>query len=188
MDPMTFLNRSRKIKLSLWDEVAIARNANSSNSSRLLLTGKAARTTHKILIVDDDQVILKALSLKLSANGFEVFTAAEGSDAITAMRDHKPDLILLDINFPPDVFHPAGIAWDGFQLMNWLRIVAGKAIPIILMTAGEADDQRHAALAAGAVEFFQKPFQPAALLVAMKRALEHQPHANDTEFRFDPEI
>jgi len=183
MDPITFSNRSSKVKLSFWDEVAIARNAHRTNSSRLLLTGTATRKTHKILIVDDDQVILKALSLKLSANGFEVFTAADGSDAIAAMREAKPDLVLLDINFPPDVFHPAGVAWDGFQLMTWLRMVAGKAIPIILMTAGEADDQRNAALAAGANEFFQKPFQPAALLAAVKRALENQPQANDTEFR-----
>ena len=183
MDPITFLTRSRKVKLSLWDEVAIARNANSTNRSRLLLTGKADRKTHKILIVDDDQVILKALSLKLSANGLEVFTVAEGSDAITAMREFEPDLILLDINFPPDVFHPSGMAWDGFQLMNWLRIVAGKAIPIILMTAGEANEYRSAALAAGAIEFFQKPFQPAALLAAVNRALENKPQENGTEFR-----
>ena len=159
----------------MWDEVAIARNANSTTSSRLLLTGKTARKPHKILIVDDDQVILKALSLKLSANGLEVFTAAEGSDAITAMREFEPDLILLDINFPPDLFHPAGIAWDGFQLMAWLRLLSGKAIPIILMTAGEADDCRNAALAAGAADFFQKPFQPAALLAAVNRALENKP-------------
>src|SRR5437773_11788864 len=57
----------------------------------------------KILVVDDDRVILKALSIKLNAKGYDVLTATDGSEAVTAVRTHKPDLILLDISFPPDL-------------------------------------------------------------------------------------
>src|SRR6266536_1626625 len=57
----------------------------------------------KILIVDDDAVILKALSLKLESAGYAVATAVDGADALRGLREEMPDLVLLDINFPPDI-------------------------------------------------------------------------------------
>src|SRR5258708_5989267 len=72
-------------------------------------------TAHaKILIVDDDAVIRKALTLKLESHGYAVAAAVDGADALRALRDENPDLVLLDINFPPDVAHGGGIPWDGF--------------------------------------------------------------------------
>src|SRR5688572_6603246 len=67
----------------------------------------------KILIVDDDAVIIKTTSLKLKAQGYEVSSAMDASEAMTAVRQSRPDLILLDISFPPDV----GIDWDGFKII-----------------------------------------------------------------------
>src|SRR5689334_12871467 len=78
-------------------------------------------TGKKILIVDDSLIILKTLSIKLKAAGYQVFTAVDGSEAVSTVRRERPHLILLDIGFPPDVGHGGGVAWDGFLIMTWLR-------------------------------------------------------------------
>ncbi|MEI9865127.1 MAG: response regulator [Limisphaerales bacterium] len=65
----------------------------------------------RILIVDDNEVILKTVSLKLQGAGYKVVTALDGAEAVAAVRREAPDLILLDISFPPDV---GGVEWDGF--------------------------------------------------------------------------
>ncbi len=55
----------------------------------------------KILAVDDDPVVLKALTIKLEAKGYQVVPAVDGSQAVSAVRTQKPDLILLDLTFQP---------------------------------------------------------------------------------------
>ena len=57
----------------------------------------------KVLIVDDNEVIIKTLSMKLKSSGYDVIAATDGSEAVSAARRDKPDLIVLDISFPPDV-------------------------------------------------------------------------------------
>src|SRR5512136_2500361 len=112
----------------------------------------------KILVVDDNAVILKTISVKLAANGYNVVTAEDGGAAVSAVRREKPDLILLDISFPPDVAHGGGVAWDGFLIMNWLRrLEEGKNVPIIVITGGDPAKCKDKALAAGATGFFRKP-------------------------------
>src|SRR6267143_2497954 len=94
----------------------------------------------KILVVDDSPVILKALSMKLTAAGYDVLTAEDGGGAVSLARREKPDLILLDISFPPDVAHGGGVAWDGFLIMNWLRrLDEGKHIPIMIISGGDPE-------------------------------------------------
>src|SRR6266567_8430350 len=111
----------------------------------------------KILIVDDDPVVLTALSMKLKGLGCETITASDGSAAVSAVRKGRPDLILLDITFPPDVAHGGGVAWDGFLIMSWLkRMEEAKNIPIIIVTGGEEVKYKDRSLAAGAVAFFHK--------------------------------
>jgi CheY-like chemotaxis protein len=75
----------------------------------------------KILVVDDSLLILQMMSMKLTANGYDVVTAEDGGTAVSTVRKEKLDLILLDLSFPPDVAHGGGVAWDGFLIMNWLR-------------------------------------------------------------------
>ena len=89
----------------------------------------------KILVVDDNEVILKTISLKLQAAGYHVITALDGAEAVAAVRKDSPDLILLDISFPADV---GGVEWDGFRIMAWLhRLEAVKKTPVIIITGGE---------------------------------------------------
>jgi len=126
-----------------------------------------------ILIVDDDQVILKVLSTKLAAAGFTVFTAKDTSEALAVTRGARPDLILLDVLFPREVGHGSG-AWDGLALMGWIRQVFGD-IPMIIMSGTDVGDIRNRALAMGAVHFFQKSVGMGELLGVIRDALSADP-------------
>jgi two-component system, OmpR family, KDP operon response regulator KdpE len=126
----------------------------------------------KILVVDDDLVILKTLSMLLNAKGYQVFTAADGAGAAGVVSTEKPDLILLDLLFPPDAMNVGGALQDGFFIMEWLRRM-GKAenIPIIIISADHSPKDRQRALDAGAVGFFPKPIDRVALLAAIHATL-----------------
>ncbi len=126
----------------------------------------------KILVVDDNLVILKTMSLKLASNGYDVLTAEDGASAVNGVRTGKPDLILLDISFPTDVAS-GGVAWDGFLIMQWLRrLDEAKSIPIIVVTGGDPLIFKDRAIAAGASAFFHKPINNDELLVIVQKTLE----------------
>ena len=130
----------------------------------------------KILVVDDSPLILKVMSMKLTANGYDVVTAEDGGAAVSAARTERPDLILLDLSFPPDVAHGGGVGWDGFLIMNWLRrLEEAKDIPIIVITGGEPAQFRDRAMAAGAANFFHKPIDNDALLTVIRQTLGDNP-------------
>jgi adenylate cyclase len=133
----------------------------------------------KILVVDDNAVILKTLSLKLSANGYEVLTAEDGAGAVSIARQQQPDLIVMDISFPPDVAHGGGVPWDGFLIMDWLkRLEEARQIPVIIITGSEDAKTKARAQASGAVSFFQKPIDNEALLAAIRQTLGEKPEAS----------
>src|SRR5262245_5698120 len=123
----------------------------------------------KILIVDDNEVIRKTLAHKLETSAYEVLTAADGSEAVSTVRQQKPDLILLDIGFPPEV---AGVPWDGFRIIQWLRrIDEAKSTPIIIISGGDASKYKDKALGEGAMAYFQKPIDNEELLSTIRSAL-----------------
>jgi CheY-like chemotaxis protein len=152
-----------------------------TTSSRLNLR-PTAMTPKRILVVDDNRIILKAVTMKLQAWGYEVITAEEGGSAVSAARHQRPDLILLDVNFPMDAGFGGSVAWDGFLIMDWLkRIDEAKGIPVIIITADENESYRDRALAAGAAGFFLKPIDPDALLATIRQTLGEDPAAPPAE-------
>jgi len=125
----------------------------------------------KILIVDDNPVVLKAFELKLVALGFQVVTASDGPTAVNVARNEMPDLIVLDINFPPEV-GSSGLQWDGFSILQWMhRFQEASNIPVIIITSEEHAKFKSKALSAGAVAFFQKPINHEEFLKAVRRTL-----------------
>ena len=115
----------------------------------------APASQKKILVVDDNEIILKTTSMKLQSAGYQVFTALDGSEGVAAVRKIKPDLVLLDISFPPDV---SGMSWDGFRIMDWLhRVDETNKIPIIIISGVVEEKNKQRATASGAVAFFPKP-------------------------------
>ena len=129
----------------------------------------------KILVVDDSIVIVKTLSMKLTAHGYAVFTARDGSEAVSIVRRERPDVIIVDITFPPDVGHGGGVPWDGFLIMDWMRrIDEVRDTPFIFITGSESEEYRKKAIAKGAISFFHKPIDHDSLLHVIEEALAHR--------------
>ena len=110
--------------------------------------------------------------MKLKNSGYDVLEAADGATAVSTIRREKPDLILLDISFPPDVASGGGVGWDGFLIMAWLqRIEEARNIPVFIITGGSPEQYKSRSEAAGAVGFFQKPINNEELLAAIQAQL-----------------
>ena len=134
-------------------------------------TGTASVPAKTILVVDDNAVILKTITLKLEAAGYRVVTAMEGSEAVAAVRRDNPDVILLDISFPGDV---TGVPWDGFRVMQWFRrLETAQKIPIIIITGSDDPKFKERAVLGGAVAFFHKPIDHEDLLKVIANALKN---------------
>jgi CheY-like chemotaxis protein len=126
----------------------------------------------KILVVDDNQVILKTVLQTLTTWGYQVTTATDGPEALSAIRKNKPDLILLDLAFPPDAVNVGGPMQDGFFIIQWLRRAPEtEKIPIIMISATDPEKFKDRALTAGVVASFHKPIDTDKLLAAIQTAL-----------------
>jgi two-component system KDP operon response regulator KdpE len=103
----------------------------------------------KILVVDDDPDLVRALRLRLKANNYEVTTATDGYTAIAAAQKDRPALIILDLGLP---------VGDGFVVLERLQnsdTLSG--VPVIVLSARDPHSNEERALKAGAAAFFQKP-------------------------------
>ena len=122
-----------------------------------------------ILVVDDNEIVIKTISLKLQGAGFKVLSAMDGTEAVSLVRKEHPDLILLDLTFPPEIM---GVPWDGFRIMQWLgRLEEAKKIPILVITGSEDPKIQERAAKAGAVAFFQKPLDHDQLVKTIRDTL-----------------
>ena len=104
-----------------------------------------------ILIVEDESDIVTALSIKLKSEGYNIFYACNGDDAIKLALTERPHLILLDIALPNE---------DGFSVARKLREHKSTVtIPVIFLTALASDEDREQAQRVGAASFITKPFK-----------------------------
>jgi len=121
----------------------------------------------KILVVDDDQDILKALSVRLGAHNYATVFAKDAVSAINQAKDESPDLIILDLGLPDGT---------GFIVMDRLQQIDSLAsIPVIIITGRPQHVYKDVALLAGAKAYLQKPLENAELLSAVRRALDDSP-------------
>ena len=121
----------------------------------------------KILVVDDDAVVMKAISIKLRAAGYDIISAADGTSAVTAARSQKPDAIVLDLNFPDEF---GTVAWDGYRIMEWLkRLDNGVKTPIFVISSSSPQKVEARVRELGATAFFQKPVNVAELEAELQR-------------------
>jgi CheY-like chemotaxis protein len=120
----------------------------------------------KILIVDDDQDIRRLLGHRLKADDYETVFASDAITAVNMARKEEPDLVLLDLGLP---------AGDGYVVMERLKTMpALENIPVIIVTARDVRVEQQTAALAGADAIFQKPFDHARLLEAIRKALGEQ--------------
>jgi DNA-binding response OmpR family regulator len=117
----------------------------------------------KILIVEDDPDMRRAMNVRLRANGYDTAFAENAYMAMSMARREQPDLILLDLGLP---------AGDGFTVLERLQTLAStETIPVIVASARECSSNEPRALKAGATAYLQKPVDAAELLAAIQQAL-----------------
>ncbi len=137
--------------------------------------------TVKVLVIDDEPQIRRALGLNLKARGYEVVQADSGETGLRAAAEERPDLVLLDLGLP-------GI--DGIGVIEALR--AWTNVPIVVLTVRDEESSKVAALDAGADDYVTKPFGMAELLARLRAALRRsadvevdQPEVSTASFRLD---
>jgi CheY-like chemotaxis protein len=122
----------------------------------------------KILVVDDNPIIQRAVYFALRDKGYLVLMSGTVTDALHIIRQQRPELILLDLNFPAEAANFGGASWDGFAAIEWLqRTGDSKDIPIVVISGSDPEVSRPRALAAGAVAYFTKPFEKEKLLAVI---------------------
>lgn len=117
----------------------------------------------RVLVVDDEAPIRRYLRAALSAQGLTVYESASGEEALQAVLSHRPEIIILDLGLP-DI--------DGIEVTRRLR--EWSQTPIIILSVREAEQDKIAALDAGADDYLTKPFGTGELLARMRVALRKQ--------------
>ncbi|MBS0214078.1 MAG: response regulator transcription factor [Proteobacteria bacterium] len=113
-----------------------------------------------ILIVDDDVELVGLLRFALHHAGYGVVTAFDGEQALQRLRDHQPDLVILDVNLP---------LRDGFEVLEILR--KSSQIPVMMLTVRAAEEDEVRGLDLGADDYLRKPFSPRTLLARVRSLL-----------------
>jgi DNA-binding response OmpR family regulator len=120
-----------------------------------------------ILAVDDEPAILQVISERLTLEGFDVRSAQAGEEALAAVRDASPDLIILDLMLP-DI--------DGLEVLRRLRH-SGHEEPVIILTARDDDVDKVVGLELGADDYVVKPFNPRELSARVRAVLRRRGEA-----------
>ena len=114
----------------------------------------------RILISEDEEILLTAIEFRLQKQGFEVFVTKDGEAAISVFNAEDPDIVILDLDMPKK---------NGMQVMQHIRKVKKSSCPIVIITAFDDDDIVMEACEAGADDFIMKPFKPKELILRVKR-------------------
>jgi DNA-binding response OmpR family regulator len=125
----------------------------------------------RILVVDDEPGLARALAINLRAHGYAVEAVGTGRDALSAASDEPPDLVVLDLGLPD---------LDGFELCRRLRGSAD--VPILILTARDEEADRVIGLELGADDYVTKPFSPRELVARVRAVLRRaEPLPADAE-------
>jgi two-component system response regulator MtrA len=111
----------------------------------------------RVLVVDDDQALAEMLGIVLRGEGFEPFFCADGAEAVTAFRESRPDVVLLDLMLP---------GRDGIDVCRAIRAESG--VPIVMLTARSDTVDVVVGLESGADDYIVKPFKPKELVARIR--------------------
>ncbi len=127
-------------------------------------------TPVRVLVVDDEPQLLRALRAGLKGHGYDVQTATDGEDALDQIALHPPDIVILDLIMPGK---------SGFDVVQEVR--TWSSVPIIVLSARGEERDKVTALDLGADDYLTKPFGMNELLARIRVALRHRPEAAATE-------
>jgi DNA-binding response OmpR family regulator len=159
------LELNRKLE---WEPLSAGRLGEPKASTEVQRKTKLTRwriqmETSKILIVDDDPDLRRALNIRLRANHYETVQASDGYSAISVAQKEQPNLIILDLGLP---------AGDGFSVLERLKNSDTLSnIPVIILTARDPHTNEQKTLLAGALAYFQKPAENDELLDVIRATL-----------------
>src|SRR5260370_7117559 len=131
----------------------------------------------RVLVIDDEVPILRALKINLTARKYDVSTAADGASGLAAMARERPDVLILDLGLPD---------MDGTDVIRGVR--GWSSTPIIVLSAWGQESQKVAALDAGADDYVTKPFGMDELLARLRAAVRraspapHEPALPTADF------
>ena len=131
----------------------------------------------RVLVVDDEPQILRALGINLRARGYAVDLAPDGETALTLAARHHPDVVVLDLGLP-------GI--DGVEVIRGLR--GWSTVPIVVLSVRDAERDKVAALDAGADDYVTKPFGMDELLARLRAALRRAAPAEEEPVVVTPDF
>jgi DNA-binding response OmpR family regulator len=114
----------------------------------------------KILVADDEPMLLKTIELKLKKEGYEVISTTDGREALARIADSNPDLVITDIMMPYA---------SGLEIVSFIRQQPGRKTPIIVLSAMEQEKVVMEAFDLGADDYITKPFSLNELLIRIKK-------------------
>lgn len=136
----------------------------SQSSIRLYFHGKKFRKWYSILVVDDDEILLKTIRPLLISHGCSVLTAASGEEGLQIVKIQKPDMVILDVLLPK---------MKGREVCRVLKEdESTKNIPVVFLTAKDSSEDIEAEMAAGAAAHLTKPLNPRQLIATIRDILE----------------
>ena len=116
----------------------------------------------RILVVDDDELLLELVTFTLEGHGHTVLTAEDGADAVETALQERVDVVVLDGMMP---------GADGLDVLRRLRQEAGLDLPVVMLSARKLERDVVGGLAMGASDYLVKPFMPEELAVRIQKAL-----------------
>ena len=131
---------------------------------------EATSKKNRILVVDDERGLVKLIRLNLEHDGFEVFEANNGAQAMDRLRAVLPDLVLLDVMMPD---------LDGFQVLRMIREIG--STPVIMLTAKGEENDKVRGLELGADDYVTKPFSPRELTSRIRAVLRRGSFSDQTD-------
>jgi DNA-binding response OmpR family regulator len=139
-------------------------------------------TASRILVTDNDTSVLEFLSSALRTDGHEVTTATSGAETVSRVNEFHPDLILLDMKFPPCSENHQSTLEDGLLIIAWLRGMSQAAkIPIIVISGTDPAEYMDRALAMGVAAIFQKPLEVNRLLKVIRATLDNRQQSDQKD-------
>jgi two-component system KDP operon response regulator KdpE len=137
------------------------------------MAAEATKPDPIVLVVDDEPQLRRLLRVTLEANDYQVFDAATGRDGVAQTAQRRPDVVLLDLGLP-DI--------EGVEVLR--RIREWSRVPVVVLSVRDREDDKIAALDAGADDYVTKPFGIGELLARLRVVLRHaQPHGMEAVFR-----
>ena len=117
----------------------------------------------RILVCEDEEILLTSLEFRLKKQGFEIILAKDGKEALEKIKTESPDLIVADIMMP----HVTGL-----ELITFVRKKMKSDLPIIIISAMGNDETVLEAFKLGATDFISKPFKPSELVLRIKMVFQ----------------